>query len=83
MPTPAHDDEATTAPAPGLPRWLTFDRMLTLVSLVFASGCFFAAVSSLGTRVEKLELWKESQNTAISDIKADVKVLLERTEPKR
>ncbi len=65
--------------APGFVRWFS-DHGITVLSIIFAAGCLYMTVNSLSTRVDRLERRDEAKDQVLSDLRADIKVLLERTE---
>lgn len=76
---PPRDDEEATKRK--LAAWLTFERAVTLGSLLIAVGCLLTTVRQLDSRVTKLEVLDERKNELLSDIRGDIKLLLERTDP--
>lgn len=62
--------------------WLSFERIVTVASVLVAVGGLITVVQNHGQRIGKLEEKDEARNAAIMEMRGDIKVLLERTERK-
>jgi len=65
-----------------LASWLTFERIVTAGSLLIAAGSILTTIRTLDTRVTKLEMNEERRAETLAEMRGDIKVLLERTDPK-
>lgn len=62
--------------------WMTFERVVTIGSILISVGSILTTLNTLNQRVTSLELKTVKTDDAISEMRGDVKVLLERTDPR-
>ena len=63
-----------------LATWLTFERAATVGSLLIAVGALITTVNTIERRVSRLEERELTRDSALSEMKADVKVVLKSVE---